>query len=56
MNAVYLVCNHVFLSLTAQGEPLDKNSLGQLTQLNLSTSLECTHYRVSALSITEDIP
>ncbi|XP_068557658.1 FAST kinase domain-containing protein 3, mitochondrial-like [Cebidichthys violaceus] len=30
--------------LQAQGEPLDKNALGQLTQLHLSTSLECTYY------------
>ncbi|XP_041663705.1 FAST kinase domain-containing protein 3, mitochondrial-like [Cheilinus undulatus] len=30
--------------LQAQGEPLDKNALGQLTQLHLSTSLECNHY------------
>ncbi|XP_029935996.1 FAST kinase domain-containing protein 3, mitochondrial-like [Myripristis murdjan] len=31
--------------LQAQGEPLDKNALGQLTQLNLSTSLECASYK-----------
>lgn len=30
----------------AQGEPLDKNTLGQLTQLHLSTMLECTYYWV----------
>ncbi|XP_073330116.1 FAST kinase domain-containing protein 3, mitochondrial-like [Pagrus major] len=31
--------------LQVQGEPLDKNALGQLTQLNLSASLECSYYR-----------
>lgn len=30
-----------------QGEPLDRNALGQLTQLHLSTSLECDFYWVS---------
>ncbi|XP_037646662.1 FAST kinase domain-containing protein 3, mitochondrial-like [Sebastes umbrosus] len=30
--------------LQAQGEPLDKNALGQLTQIHLSSSLECTYY------------
>ncbi|XP_040912259.1 FAST kinase domain-containing protein 3, mitochondrial-like [Toxotes jaculatrix] len=30
--------------LQAQEEPLDKNALGQLTQLHLSTSLECKYY------------
>uniref|UniRef100_A0A665V613 RAP domain-containing protein n=1 Tax=Echeneis naucrates TaxID=173247 RepID=A0A665V613_ECHNA len=28
-----------------QGEPLDNKALGQLTQLHLSTSLECKYYR-----------
>uniref|UniRef100_A0A096MD33 FAST kinase domain-containing protein 3-like n=1 Tax=Poecilia formosa TaxID=48698 RepID=A0A096MD33_POEFO len=27
-----------------KGEPVDKNALGQLTQLHLSASLECTYY------------
>ncbi|XP_062312807.1 FAST kinase domain-containing protein 3, mitochondrial-like [Osmerus eperlanus] len=46
INFVSKVFSPYFLQrLQAQGEPLDKNSLGQLTQLNLSTSLECTHYR-----------
>ncbi|KAM9346884.1 FAST kinase domain-containing protein 3, mitochondrial-like [Symphorus nematophorus] len=31
--------------LQAQGEPLDRKALGQLTQLHLSTSLECNYYR-----------
>ncbi|XP_042350852.1 FAST kinase domain-containing protein 3, mitochondrial-like [Plectropomus leopardus] len=30
--------------LQAQRGALDKNAMGQLTQLHLSTSLECTHY------------
>ncbi|KAL3970349.1 hypothetical protein ACER0C_028146 [Sarotherodon galilaeus] len=35
---------HFLQRLQAQGEPLDKNTLGQLTQLHLSTTLECTYY------------
>ncbi|KAM4730864.1 FAST kinase domain-containing protein 3, mitochondrial-like isoform 1-T2 [Anableps anableps] len=30
--------------LQAKGEPVDKNALGQLTQLHLAASLECTYY------------
>ncbi|XP_059199528.1 FAST kinase domain-containing protein 3, mitochondrial-like [Centropristis striata] len=33
-----------YIQLQAQGEPLDNNALGQLTQLHLCTLLECTHY------------
>ncbi|CAB1328596.1 unnamed protein product [Coregonus sp. 'balchen'] len=46
LNFVSKVFSPYFLQrLQAQGEPLDKHALGQLTQLNLSTSLECTYYR-----------
>ncbi|XP_028447534.1 FAST kinase domain-containing protein 3, mitochondrial-like [Perca flavescens] len=45
MNYMSKVFRPYFLQrLQAQGEPLDKNALGQLTQLHLSTSLECTYY------------
>ncbi|XP_031714489.1 FAST kinase domain-containing protein 3, mitochondrial-like [Anarrhichthys ocellatus] len=45
VNYVSKVFSPYFLQrLQAQGEPLDKNALGQLTQLHLSTSLECTYY------------
>ncbi|XP_049450712.1 FAST kinase domain-containing protein 3, mitochondrial-like [Epinephelus fuscoguttatus] len=45
LNYMSRVFSPYFLQrLQAQGEPLDKNALGQLTQLHLSTSLECTHY------------
>ncbi|KAI3356472.1 hypothetical protein L3Q82_017689, partial [Scortum barcoo] len=46
LNYMSKVFSPYFLQrLQAQGEPLDKNALGQLTQLHLSTSLECVHYR-----------
>ncbi|XP_018539360.1 FAST kinase domain-containing protein 3, mitochondrial [Lates calcarifer] len=46
LNYISKVFSLYFLQrLQAQGEPLDKNALGQLTQLHLSTSLECTYYR-----------
>ncbi|XP_034549975.1 FAST kinase domain-containing protein 3, mitochondrial-like [Notolabrus celidotus] len=46
LNYMSKVFSPYFLQrLHAQGEPLDRNALGQLTQLHLSTSLECTHYR-----------
>ncbi|XP_071368293.1 FAST kinase domain-containing protein 3, mitochondrial-like [Centroberyx affinis] len=46
LNYMSKVFSPYFLQrLQAQGEPLDRNALGQLTQLNLSTSLECTYYR-----------
>ncbi|XP_037345451.2 FAST kinase domain-containing protein 3, mitochondrial-like [Pungitius pungitius] len=35
---------HFLQRLRAQGEPLDNNALGQLTQLHLSSSLECSYY------------
>jgi len=45
LNYMSKVFSPYFLQrLQAQGEPLDKNALGQLTQLHLSTSLECSHY------------
>ncbi|XP_022596638.1 FAST kinase domain-containing protein 3, mitochondrial-like [Seriola dumerili] len=45
LNYMSKVFSPFFLqTLQAQGEPLDKNALGQLTQLHLSTSLECKHY------------
>ncbi|KAM6978375.1 FAST kinase domain-containing protein 3, mitochondrial-like [Tautogolabrus adspersus] len=45
LNYMSKVFSPFFLnSLQAQGEILDKNTLGQLTQLHLSTSLECNHY------------
>lgn len=37
---------------TVQGEPLDRNALGQLTQLHLATSLECDFYWVSFHSLS----
>lgn len=40
---------------TVQGEPLNRNALGQLTQLYLSTSLECHYYRVG-LCTTGRVP
>ncbi|XP_055734501.1 FAST kinase domain-containing protein 3, mitochondrial-like isoform X1 [Salvelinus fontinalis] len=44
LNFVSKVFSPYFLQrLQAQGEPLDKHALGQLTQLNLSISLECTY-------------
>lgn len=44
LNYVSKVFSPFFLQrLQAQGEPLDKNALGQLTQLQLSTSLECNY-------------
>ncbi|XP_074551079.1 FAST kinase domain-containing protein 3, mitochondrial-like [Halichoeres trimaculatus] len=50
LNYMFKVFNPFFLQkLNAQNEPLDKNTLGQLTQLHLSTSLECTHYRGAKL-------
>ncbi|XP_056144877.1 FAST kinase domain-containing protein 3, mitochondrial-like [Lampris incognitus] len=46
LNYMSKVFSPYFLQkLQVQGEPLDKNVLGQLTQLSLSTSLECTYYR-----------
>lgn len=46
LNFVSRVFSPYFLQrLQAQGEPLDKSSLGQLTQLNLATALECTYYK-----------
>ncbi|KAG7241733.1 hypothetical protein INR49_025198 [Caranx melampygus] len=45
LNYMSKVFSPYFLQkLQAQGEPVDKNALGQLTQLHLSTSLECQHY------------
>ncbi|XP_047455943.1 FAST kinase domain-containing protein 3, mitochondrial-like [Mugil cephalus] len=35
---------HFLQKIHAQKEPMDKNTLGQLTQLHLSTTLECKHY------------
>ncbi|KAL6100578.1 fastkd3 [Pungitius sinensis] len=35
---------HFLQRLRAQGEPLDNKALGQLTQLHLSSSLECSCY------------
>ncbi|CAJ1071357.1 FAST kinase domain-containing protein 3%2C mitochondrial-like [Xyrichtys novacula] len=46
LNHLSRVFSPFFLQrLQAQGEPLDRDVLGQLTQLHLSTSLECTHFR-----------
>ncbi|XP_041857042.1 FAST kinase domain-containing protein 3, mitochondrial-like isoform X2 [Melanotaenia boesemani] len=45
LNYLSKVFSPYFLQkLQEQGEPPDKNTLGQLTQLHLSTSLECTYY------------
>ncbi|XP_028250253.1 FAST kinase domain-containing protein 3, mitochondrial-like isoform X2 [Parambassis ranga] len=45
LNHMAKVFSPYFLQkLQAHEEPLDKNTLGQLTQLHLSTSLECTYY------------
>ncbi|XP_070694813.1 FAST kinase domain-containing protein 3, mitochondrial-like [Pempheris klunzingeri] len=45
LNYMSKVFSTYFLQrLHAQGEPLDKNILRQLTQLHLSTALECTYY------------
>ncbi|XP_068428767.1 FAST kinase domain-containing protein 3, mitochondrial-like [Clinocottus analis] len=45
LNYMSRVFSPYFLQrLQAPGEPLDKNALGQLTQLHLSSSLECTYY------------
>ncbi|XP_044073844.1 FAST kinase domain-containing protein 3, mitochondrial-like [Siniperca chuatsi] len=45
LNYMSKVFSPYFLQrLQAQGEPLDTKALGQLTQLHLSTSLECTYY------------
>ncbi|CAG5865403.1 unnamed protein product [Menidia menidia] len=45
LNYINKVFSPYFLQkLQAQGEPVDRNTLGQLTQLHLSTSLECTNY------------
>ncbi|KAM3607703.1 uncharacterized protein V6R79_012275 [Siganus canaliculatus] len=45
LNFMSKVFSPYFLQrMHAQGEPLDRNALGQLTQLHLSTSLECTYY------------
>uniref|UniRef100_UPI0037E83090 FAST kinase domain-containing protein 3, mitochondrial-like n=1 Tax=Semicossyphus pulcher TaxID=241346 RepID=UPI0037E83090 len=45
LNYMSKVFSPYFLQrLQAHGERLDKNALGQLTQLHLSTSLECKHY------------
>ncbi|KAM8855972.1 LOW QUALITY PROTEIN: FAST kinase domain-containing protein 3, mitochondrial-like [Spinachia spinachia] len=35
---------HFLQRLRAHGEPLDNNARGQLTQLHLSSSLECSYY------------
>ncbi|XP_070832592.1 FAST kinase domain-containing protein 3, mitochondrial-like [Chaetodon trifascialis] len=46
LNYMSKVFSPYFLqNLQAQGEPLDRNALGQLTQLHLSSSLECSYYR-----------
>ncbi|XP_061579966.1 FAST kinase domain-containing protein 3, mitochondrial-like isoform X2 [Cololabis saira] len=45
VNYINKIFSPYFLQkLQAQGEPMDKNTLRQLTQLHLSTSLECTYY------------
>ncbi|XP_070771447.1 FAST kinase domain-containing protein 3, mitochondrial-like [Enoplosus armatus] len=45
LNYMSKVFSPYFLQrLQAQGGQLDKNALGQLTQLHLSTSLECAYY------------
>ncbi|CAK6964380.1 FAST kinase domain-containing protein 3%2C mitochondrial-like [Scomber scombrus] len=45
LNFMSKVFSPYFLQrLQAQGEPLDKNALGQLTQIHLSSSLECSYY------------
>ncbi|XP_072253432.1 FAST kinase domain-containing protein 3, mitochondrial-like isoform X1 [Leuresthes tenuis] len=50
LNYIKKVFSPYFLQkLQAQGELVDKNTLGQLTQLHLSTSLECTYYWGSRL-------
>ncbi|KAM6934056.1 FAST kinase domain-containing protein 3, mitochondrial-like [Xenentodon cancila] len=45
VNYINKIFSPYFLQkLQAQGEPMDKNALRQLTQLQLCTSLECTYY------------
>lgn len=44
---MYILCFITLVVSKAKGEPVDKNALGQLTQLHLSASLECTYYWVS---------
>ncbi|XP_058478574.1 FAST kinase domain-containing protein 3, mitochondrial-like [Solea solea] len=45
LNYMSKVFSPYFLQrLQAQGQPMDKNTLRQLTQLHLSISLECQHY------------
>ncbi|XP_075896049.1 FAST kinase domain-containing protein 3, mitochondrial-like [Nelusetta ayraudi] len=45
LNHLSRVFSPYFLQrLQVQGEPLDRNALGQLTQLHLATSLECDFY------------
>ncbi|XP_035030977.2 FAST kinase domain-containing protein 3, mitochondrial [Hippoglossus stenolepis] len=45
LNYTSIVFSPYFLQrLQAQGDPLDRKALAQLTQLHLSTSLECKHY------------
>ncbi|KAM4560998.1 FAST kinase domain-containing protein 3, mitochondrial-like isoform 2-T2 [Fundulus diaphanus] len=40
-NKIFRPC---FLQRLQEGEPVDRNALGQLTQLHLSVALECKHY------------
>lgn len=50
LNYMSKVFSPFFLQkLNALNEPFKKNTLGQLTQLHLSTSLECKHYRGARL-------
>lgn len=45
LNYMSKIFSSYFLQrLQASGEPVDKNTLGQLSQLHLATSLECTYY------------
>nr|XP_029134000.1 LOW QUALITY PROTEIN: FAST kinase domain-containing protein 3, mitochondrial-like [Labrus bergylta] len=45
LNYMSKIFSPFFLQKLQGKEILDKNTLGQLTQLHLATSLECTHYR-----------
>ncbi|CAN9497926.1 unnamed protein product [Ophioblennius macclurei] len=45
LNYMSKIFSSYFLQrLQGQGEPINKNTLGQLTQLHLSSSLECSYY------------
>ncbi|XP_069554554.1 FAST kinase domain-containing protein 3, mitochondrial-like isoform X2 [Brachyistius frenatus] len=44
LNHMAKVFSPHFLQSLQEGKPLDRSAMGQLTQLHLSSSLECTYY------------